>query len=51
LIYPKGYIKSHAVEQFLEFLKIYPFEELLRGEVDLTRKRENSVSTVESVAS
>lgn len=29
LIYPKGYIKSHVVEQFLEFLRIYPFEEVL----------------------
>lgn len=50
LVYPKGYIKSHVVEQFLEFLKIYPFEKLLTSELDLTKRRENSVSTVESVA-
>ncbi len=50
LIYPKGYIKSHTVEQFLEFLKIFPFEELLnlRGEEYSARRREDS--TVGSVA-
>ncbi len=51
LIHPKGYIKSHAIEQFLEFLKIYPFEELLRGEAYPTRRGNDSVSAVESVAS
>lgn len=44
LIYPKGYIKSHTVEQFLEFLKIFPFEDLLnlRGEEYSARRREDS---------
>lgn len=31
LIYPKGTIRSHTFEQFLEFLKIYPFDELLNS--------------------
>jgi DNA-binding transcriptional LysR family regulator len=50
LIYPKGYIKSHTVEQFLEFLKIFPFEDLLnlRGEEYSARRREDSA--VESIA-
>lgn len=44
LIYLKGYIKSHTVEQFLEFLKIFPFEDLLnlRGEEYSARRREDS---------
>lgn len=31
LIYPKGNIKSYIFEQFLDFLKIYPFDELLNS--------------------
>jgi DNA-binding transcriptional LysR family regulator len=53
LIFPKGYIKSHTVEQFLEFLKIYPFDELLnlRSEIYPTRKGGDSVQSVESLIS
>lgn len=53
LIYPKGYIKSHTVEQFLEFLKIYPIGELLnlRGEIYSSRKGEDSESAMGSLTS
>lgn len=53
LIYQKGYTKSHTVEQFLEFMKIYPFEELLnlRGEISSTRKGGDMALVIESLTS
>jgi len=52
LIYSRGYIKSHVVEQFLEFLRSYPFEELLNlKDVKYPQKRRgNSRSGIKSFA-
>lgn len=52
LIYPKGHIKSHANEQFLEFLRIYPFQDLLnlRDETCSNSTKEASLSAIESLA-